>query len=213
MSQENQDRIVDRTARTFTIVDNWVFEVDLTCPQKMVLIVLKRFAIQPNRIFPSHDTIAHLASLSPRCVREALKCLEKKGLLTIQSRARAGMSNLYFLEGPIVEVGKSCLPPRQEVPTPPLGVGRSCLPPRQEVPTPRQEVPTPRQEVPTKNTNKSIKEKNYIKKREFSYDEILRNQEEERRQNDAALKNRLVPLAEVLRLALQGDQNREGAPM
>ncbi len=61
--------IFDVSKKSYTVIDNWLFDIDLTEHEKLVYIVLKRFAIEPHRIFPSHNTIAKASSISKRTVR------------------------------------------------------------------------------------------------------------------------------------------------
>jgi DNA-directed RNA polymerase subunit RPC12/RpoP len=92
--------LFDATRKTYTVIDNWLFEEALTKHEKLVYIVLKRYAINPARIFPSHSTIARAASISVRTVIRALSGLTEKKLVLMQSNKGVGRSNIYVLFDP-----------------------------------------------------------------------------------------------------------------
>ncbi len=89
--------IFDVSKKSYTVIDNWLFDTDLTEHEKLVYIVLKRFAIEPNRIFPSHNTIAKAAAISKRTVIRAIEGLVKKKLIIVRSQKSIGRSNVYLL--------------------------------------------------------------------------------------------------------------------
>ncbi len=89
--------IFDVSKKSYTVIDNWLFDIDLTEHEKLVYIVLKRFAIEPHRIFPSHNTIAKASSISKRTVRRAIDGLVKKNLIIVRSQKNIGRSNVYLL--------------------------------------------------------------------------------------------------------------------
>lgn len=121
--------IFDVAQKTYTVIDNWLFDTfycakclrsfnqqpetcpvckgteiltlpDLTAYEKLVYAVLKRFAINPSRIFPSHNTIAKATSLSVRTVIRAINGLIKKDLIKVRSNKTIGKSNAYLLFDP-----------------------------------------------------------------------------------------------------------------
>lgn len=121
--------IFDVAQKTYTVIDNWLFDAfycvkclrsfiqpqelcpicksteiltlpDLTAYEKLVYAVLKRFAINPSRIFPSHNTIAKATSLSVRTVIRAINGLIKKDLIKVRSNKNLGKSNAYLLFDP-----------------------------------------------------------------------------------------------------------------
>jgi len=92
--------IFDLTKRTYTVVDNWLFDQDLNKHEKLVYIVLKRYSINPARIFPAHSTIARAASISVSTVIRALHGLIQKNLIKMMSNKRIGRSNIYILCDP-----------------------------------------------------------------------------------------------------------------
>jgi RNA polymerase subunit RPABC4/transcription elongation factor Spt4 len=121
--------IFDVAQKTYTVIDNWLFDTfycakclrsfnqqqdpcpvcknneilrlpGLSAHEKLVYAVLKRFAINPARIFPSHSTIAKATSLSVRTVIRAIKGLIKKDLIKVRSNKKLGKSNAYLLFDP-----------------------------------------------------------------------------------------------------------------
>ncbi len=92
--------IFDLSKRTYTVVDNWLFDQDLNKHEKLVYIVLKRYAINPARIFPAHNTIAKAASISVSTVIRALHGLIQKNLIVMHSNKGIGRSNIYILCDP-----------------------------------------------------------------------------------------------------------------
>ena len=59
--------------------------------------VLKSYARHKDYCWPSHQTLAVDMGLQPRRVADLLKQLVAAGLVEIESRARAGLSNIYRL--------------------------------------------------------------------------------------------------------------------
>lgn len=121
--------IFDVSQKTYTVIDNWLFDSfyctrclrsfnqqNGSCPvcknneilnlpnlsafEKIVYATLKRFAVNPSRIFPSHNTIAKATSLSVRTVIRAINRLIKKDLIKVQSNKKIGKSNAYLLFDP-----------------------------------------------------------------------------------------------------------------
>ena len=68
--------------------------------EKMVFIALKKFADSKNQCFPSLKKLSDVTGLSKRKIQDVLKELEKKHIISIESRLRTDggtTSNLYTL--------------------------------------------------------------------------------------------------------------------
>lgn len=89
--------------RSYTIIYNDFLESDLlTKDEKLVFIVLKRYCnIETMTAFPSVSRIAKLTKVSENGVRNAIKGMEKKGVLSIERRKYKDkdgyMTNIYTL--------------------------------------------------------------------------------------------------------------------
>ncbi len=128
--------IFDVSQKTYTVIDNWLFDSYYcarclrtytqnlaTCPvcksneiinlpelsaqEKIIYAVLKRYAINPDRIFPSHNTISNATSLSLSTVKRGIKGLMKKDLIKVRSNKTVGKSNAYLLFDPFQSVNPS----------------------------------------------------------------------------------------------------------
>lgn len=87
--------------RPFVMVYHDFLESDiLTVYEKMVFIALKKFANGNAQCFPSLNKLADITRISKRKVQDTLKSLEKKHIISIESRSRedgGDTSNLYIL--------------------------------------------------------------------------------------------------------------------
>lgn len=87
--------------RSFIIVYNDFLESTiLTSYEKIVFIVLKKFADNKNRCFPSLSKISKNSGLSKRKVQNIIKSLEEKKIISVKKRKKedGGLtSNLYVL--------------------------------------------------------------------------------------------------------------------
>ena len=97
--KQSQELIFDVSSRGYTVIDNWLFDTDLTIYEKIVYIVLKRAAGQANRAYPRVVTIARQAAVSTRTVQRALRGLSKKRLIHCL-KDQPGRPNIYFLLDP-----------------------------------------------------------------------------------------------------------------
>jgi hypothetical protein len=61
---------------------------DLPAPAKLVLIAMNQYGKDGAGIYPAIETIAKLASLSPRQTKRHIKTLRLKGYLTPQGKSR-----------------------------------------------------------------------------------------------------------------------------
>ncbi len=91
----------------FTQIPNAVLcDTELTTTQKMVWIAIAKHQWEgATASWPGLSTLAELASLSVRWVRQTLRELEEKGYLTTEPRT--GRSNLYHLNYRIAPTGKA----------------------------------------------------------------------------------------------------------
>ncbi len=175
--------IFDVSQKTYTVIDNWLFDSyycarclrtygqkhticnvcksneiidlpELSAQEKIIYAALKRFAINPERIFPSHQTISNATSLSLSTVKRGINGLIKKGLIKVRSNKQIGKSNAYLIFDPFQTVN----------PIPRAGALKyledltESEAPSSERPTPSSDRPTPpMSERPTKTT-KSLKD-------------------------------------------------------
>lgn len=63
-----------------------------------LFVVLKSYARQFDKCWPSHQTLADDMHLKSRRIRDLLKELEAASLIQIESRSEAGCSNIYHLK-------------------------------------------------------------------------------------------------------------------
>ena len=123
----------------YFIVPNAVADDEsLPGTEKLVLYSLLRYVNQEQKkAWPSHETIARKAGLKRRCVVDALKRLETKGVVKIDRKH--GHTSTYeintrALNSPVQEMHmcNTCTPPVQEMHTP---CARDAHPPVQEMHT------------------------------------------------------------------------------
>lgn len=85
--------------RQFTMVYNDFLESEvLKSDEKMLFIVLKRFADDKGRCFPSLSKLASVMGVSKRKVQDLINSLEEKGIISKEKRNREDggtSSNLY----------------------------------------------------------------------------------------------------------------------
>ena len=98
------DRIYDLSEYPFTIIENAILESKLSAREKLVLIVLKRFAGRRDHAWPGRKAIGRLASCSEATVKRVLKKLEEKDLLRIIRRE--GGTSVYILPGYEIREGE-----------------------------------------------------------------------------------------------------------
>lgn len=92
---ENMDAIFDHRPRPYTIVEDIVFECNLSSLQKLTLISLIKYAGKQSAAWPGLATLARDTSSSVRQLRRILKQLQQKKLLLIEHRP--GRSSLYHI--------------------------------------------------------------------------------------------------------------------
>jgi len=136
--------IEDETlAGGFTVVPNGVMRhPGLTPGAKLAYVMLLTYAWQDDCCFPGQATLARDMGASERYVRNALKELAERGLISIQQRG-LNRTNLYTLHRPGPAPGAG--PDRQGSPGPAPGAGQD----RHE--TTHQD----RHQVPTTNTQRT----------------------------------------------------------
>ncbi len=83
--------------KSFTIIDNWLLDSNLTIHEKIVFIAIKRYVIKSDHATIPHENIARVASLSASAVKRAIKSLVKKKLLYVKSNRKSFKPNEYFL--------------------------------------------------------------------------------------------------------------------
>ena len=89
--------IFDVSQRSYTVIDNWLFEAPLSIHEKMTFIALKRHAWSDSKCFPSLRTLAADISSSPDTVSRALRGLMDKGLVRCVSGKEKGVPNVYLV--------------------------------------------------------------------------------------------------------------------
>ena len=68
--------------------------------EKMIFIILKRFADDKSQCFPSLNKLAKISGLSKRKIQDTLKKLENKNIIKIEHRTKSDgslSSNIYTL--------------------------------------------------------------------------------------------------------------------
>lgn len=99
MTQKKIKNVTDQ--RKFIIIYHDFLESNLlTLYEKLVFIVLKKFADSNNQYFPSLKKLADITHISKRKIQNILKSLEEKHIINIESRLKAdggNTSNLYTL--------------------------------------------------------------------------------------------------------------------
>lgn len=88
---------VDTSKKSFTIVDNWLLDSNLSVHEKMVIIAIKRHLMQAEQVILSHQVIMKTASLSLSAVKRALKSLIVKGIVKARSNKLDFKPNSYSL--------------------------------------------------------------------------------------------------------------------
>ena len=73
---------------SFQILRGILAMPDINAQQKLVLVVMNQYGKDGADIYPSIDTIAKLASLSPRQTKRHIKTLRLKGYLKPQGKSR-----------------------------------------------------------------------------------------------------------------------------
>ena len=73
---------------SFQILRGILAMPDINAQQKLVLIAMNQYGKDGANIYPAIDTIAKLASLSPRQARRHIKTLRLKGILKPQGKGR-----------------------------------------------------------------------------------------------------------------------------
>lgn len=94
------DKLTKKVRHNFFIGYNMIFEQDISIFAKSIYLYLCRCADGQGESFPSHADIAKKCSMSVRKVADAIKELEKIGLLTKETRRnkKGGQtSNLYTI--------------------------------------------------------------------------------------------------------------------
>ncbi len=95
-------------------------------------MLLLKYARQTRECWPSHQTLARYMNLKPRRVASLLKELDVAGLVTVESRASQGQSNLYQLHK-VVHKGANTaakLTVKSEAAYPPA---ENCYPGKQKI--------------------------------------------------------------------------------
>ena len=73
---------------TWRLIGGILAMPDINAQQKLVLVVMNQYGKDGADIYPSIDTIAKLASLSPRQTKRHIKTLRLKGYLKPQGKSR-----------------------------------------------------------------------------------------------------------------------------
>ncbi len=99
MTRRKLQSVTDQ--RKFTLVYNDFLESDrLNAREKIVFIILKKYADSEGKCFPSLKTLCKMSGMSKPTIVSILKELEKKEVLTIQKRSseeKGKESNIYTL--------------------------------------------------------------------------------------------------------------------
>src|SRR6476661_5913635 len=74
-----------------------VLEAKISTSAMKLYLVLLKYARQSNECWPSQQTLGRDMNLKARRIADLLKELENAALITILSRAKEGLSNLYRL--------------------------------------------------------------------------------------------------------------------
>lgn len=94
--------VVDERQWHFTVIENSVLEnTSLSTYEKLVYIVLCKFANKSKECYPSYKTIAELSGCSKRKAIDVIQSLADKGLIKIAERKDKGMhcTNLFVIGG------------------------------------------------------------------------------------------------------------------
>ena len=97
MHSPTSSLIFDVSQRSYTVIDNWLFDAPLSIHEKMTFIALKRHAWSDSKCFPSLRTLAADISSSPDTVSRALRGLMDKGLVRCVSGKEKGVPNVYLV--------------------------------------------------------------------------------------------------------------------
>ena len=82
----------------FTQIPNlFLIREDISIYEKMVFIILKKYAMRKNHCWPAHITIAKEAGCGVTKVKKAITVLEGKGLIT-KGRDKSVRSNVYEIK-------------------------------------------------------------------------------------------------------------------
>jgi len=100
----------------FSILRDVLALKDISAQQKLVLLAMNQFGDDGRNVYPAIETIAKLASLSPRQTKRHIRALRDKGYLSPQGKSRRNTVT-YFMTVP-----KTANVPRPGTPaTPPEG--------------------------------------------------------------------------------------------
>jgi hypothetical protein len=100
----------------FSILRDVLALTDISAQQKLVLLSMNQFGDDGRNVYPAIETIAKLASLSPRQTKRHIRALRDKGYLSPQGKSRRNTVT-YFMTVP-----KTANVPRPGTPaTPPEG--------------------------------------------------------------------------------------------
>lgn len=116
---EKRAVIKDARKKPYTIIENWLFDLELTVAEKMVYIYLCSWA-NSNTIAPSQARISAKTSVSIASVKRALECLRTHKL--IRTIDRKGDTSIYIICDPttsdddVNKVAHGELPPEDSSP-------------------------------------------------------------------------------------------------
>lgn len=102
--------VVDERQWHFTVIENSVLEnTSLSTYEKLVYIVLCKFANKSKECYPSYKTIAELSGCSKRKAIDVIQSLADKGLIKIAERKDKGMhcTNLFVIGGTVFTASPS----------------------------------------------------------------------------------------------------------
>lgn len=92
--------IEDRRRRPFTILDNCIFDLGLSCQAIAVYAVLCRYAsYNRGRAYPSIDTIAQKAGVGKTTVKKFIAELERQEIIMVDRHTvgKTKRRNIYYL--------------------------------------------------------------------------------------------------------------------
>lgn len=92
--------IEDRRRRPYTVLDNIIFDLGLSCQEISVYAVLCRYAsYNRGRAYPSIATIAHKAGVGQTKTKQVITSLERKGIIMIDRHTigKTKRRNIYYL--------------------------------------------------------------------------------------------------------------------
>ncbi|MFC1769709.1 hypothetical protein ACFLZI_01475, partial [Nitrospirota bacterium] len=87
--------------KTFTIIDNWLLDSDLSAHEKLVCIAIKRLLKQHKEAEISHGRLTKVTSLSHSAIKRAINKLIERDILHVKSQKGQFRANIYRLRSPV----------------------------------------------------------------------------------------------------------------